>query len=266
MTTLFDVTLAIAKNIDEVYEGAATAVGTSTTLIDTDNPQAEDYYNEGTIWFKSGNLADYSARITDYDEANKKYTFEEVLALKSTAQDDKYAVLNAIVPRRILIQAVNVALEEMGEVGNVDESLTTVTNQVEYSLPTGVRNIKKVRVATATSEPYGWDKSYQWDEYDDKLVFDENNIPGSDGYIIQLFYNAPHAALDSDGDTINGRIPVVWLRWEAAVHAFKIMYGDSPSNPVVVDKLSLALKQQAEMRARYMGRLTYKKEPRVSSY
>ena len=267
MTNLFDITLDLAMILGSVYEGTATAADTSTTLIDTNHPQKEDYYNGGTLWFLDGDLANKSARITDYDEANKKYTFEEIDAGKSPADGDRYAVLNAGFPRWLLIQAVNVALSEMGEVGDIDETLTTTASQAEYNLPTGIRNIKRVWVAGQTSEPYCWDKSWVWEEYGDKLVFDDTHVPGSTGYPIRLFYNAAHAALTDDAGAVNGAIPLDWLKWEAAAYALKEMYGDSPSEPAVADMFNQALQEQARLRGKYGNQVrTYVRESRVGSY
>ena len=264
MTTLFDATLAVAKVIGEVFEGKASAAGTTTTLIDGNHERAEDFYNEGTIWFLSGDLEGYSSRVSDYDEGLNTYIFEAV-GTDSTAEDDRYAVINATCPRWELIQAVNEALAEMGEVGNVDETLTTVADQTEYDLPAGVSNVKQVEIATASSDPYGWQPHTQWREWDGKLIFDDDYVPGSSGYTIRLLYNEAHAELDSDDDVISDGVALERLKWEAAVQILADRYKDSPDNPVLGDQYNIALKRQIQMQKRHRVR-KFQRIPRKAGW
>jgi hypothetical protein len=51
---LFDLTYRVASEIGILQEGEATG-GSTTTLVDTVNlTQAEDYWNNGTVWFPYG--------------------------------------------------------------------------------------------------------------------------------------------------------------------------------------------------------------------
>ena len=68
MTTLADATLAVARLCSEVVDGVATG-GSATTLIDTLVTHPNDFWNQGTIWLRSGNNIGKSAVIT-MDPAN----------------------------------------------------------------------------------------------------------------------------------------------------------------------------------------------------
>ena len=86
MTTLFDATLALAKILTTVPEGTATGGGT-TTLVDSSRTEPVDHFNDGTIWFKSGNNIGLSTKVTDY-AANGTFTHATLGANVAT---DTYA-------------------------------------------------------------------------------------------------------------------------------------------------------------------------------
>jgi len=92
VTTLFDATLALAKILTTVPEGTATGGGT-TTLVDSSRTEPVDHFNDGTIWFKSGNNIGLSTKVTDY-AANGTFTH-------ATLGADVAAIIAAHNPRDV---------------------------------------------------------------------------------------------------------------------------------------------------------------------
>ena len=220
---LFDATLATAKAIRGLVESEATG-GSTTTLIDTalDDPPfylSADEYNGGTLWIKSGSNADISVKITDFSLSNATFTF--ATQTHAIAADIKYAVLKKDFPKYILIQSVNQALEEIGPLPATDMTLTTVAHQRAYTLPSGVHNIKRVKISTATSTPYRWKPHYNWEEIEGEIVFDTDHEPSVDSYYIHLTYIAEHTEISADADTITDLLHVDHLAYRASKFAWR---------------------------------------------
>jgi len=218
MTTLYDATLELAKIITDVIEGTATG-GSGTTLVDTGRLEPDEHFNSGVIWFRSGNNEDKSAKISDYDLTTHTFTF--VTPGAACAADDLYSVATADYPRYVLMQMINTALADLGDLEAYDVSLVTVSGQESYDLPSGVRNILGVEVATSTTTPYNYKPHFNWREIDGDLFLDDGQEFYTDDYIIRLRYTAAHAALTTDAGEINAAVPIGLLKWAAAVHAIE---------------------------------------------
>jgi len=214
MTTLFDVMLAVARAVTEVVDGTATG-GSTTTLIDTGRLHPDNYWNQGRVWMISGNNASQSRLVSSY--VNASGTWTTAAFPLANAAGNQYAVSGAAYPKEALAQGVNMALMEMGKVTMEDlTSLTGVSDQVEYSLPAGVSNLR--RVMTGTSPFYYVNQ--HWDEVNGKLHFASNFDP-QDGDEIQLFYAGKHPAVANDADVVNDLLPVERVVWGAALYAMR---------------------------------------------
>jgi hypothetical protein len=218
--TLFSITYELAKILGNVVDGTATGGGT-TTLIDTAafDAEADDYWNNGTIWIHSGVNASKTAIITNWDNASKTWTFDPALA--AVVATVTYSVATADYPRYILRQAVNRALKEMGSVEDVNTALSTTSNTETYTLPTGVSNIKRVEIGINSSTPIYYYVHSHWYEKDGLLWFDPGYMPDA-GYTIRLTY-APLTVttLDSDTATFSDLIHPDAVIWAAAVFALR---------------------------------------------
>lgn len=232
MATLASATLDLARTLPgwNVVEGAATG-GSTTTLVDANfpwlvdgtNPPADDYYNGGTVWFLTGDLAGKSALVTDWARATKTATFGT--QTHAVAAGVQYAIVPKDYPLFILRQRVNLALSRIGNVDQRSTSLTTVTNQQSYTLPAGVSNVKRVEIARTTAAPYAYGVHHQWREIGGALEFMEAYQPSETGHIIRLTYAAPLARLDEDADTIPDLIHPELVRWWSVYEALRWKVG-----------------------------------------
>lgn len=223
MATLFSATLDLARILGNVIESVTSAAGTTTTLIDTAlprNPPPDDAFNYGTLWFISGDLAGKTAVVTDWANSTKTFTF----ATQSSAPgaSKRYAYCDRDWPRDLLRQAVNMALQTIGGVTTqyTDATFITVQNQMAYTLPTGVYNVKRVEVATSLTAPYDYAIHHNWTETPTQIIFHEGFQIVREGYLIRLTYEALPGELDDDADTIDDRIHPDLLKWTAAVNAW----------------------------------------------
>lgn len=218
--TLFDTALALARIISDVFEGVASG-GSTTTLVDSDIPSGypNDHFNNGTIFLLSGNNASKSAIISDYDSTTWTFTFPTQAG--ACAANDRYGAMDADYPKHILVQSINKALIEIGDLIATNTALTTVEDQEEYTLPAGVYNVKRVEVAQYTTEPYGWQIQRSWQEREGKLIFLRGAVPTDDDLTIRLTYMDPPTELTADSDTISVYIHRERLAWMAATYALR---------------------------------------------
>jgi hypothetical protein len=162
-----------------------------------------------------------SRKIIDWALATTTFT---VPAMSSAAGSGaSYSVITGDWPRDKLIEFINTALRDIGDVPKQDTSLTTVADQEAYTLPAGVNDVRMVEIATSTTSPYEYLRYVgTWRETEDgKIQFDTRYIPGVTGYTIRLTYVGKHAALVNDNDTVHALIHLDRLIWSAAVHAWR---------------------------------------------
>jgi len=213
---LFDAMLAVARRVRAMYTGSATG-GTTNTLIDTlFRSEADDDFNGQTVFVLSGNNEKTTRTITDFVSSTHTVTVGTAWS-NAIIAGVRYAITEA--RREDLVQAINAALEEIGEYTQVDTSLVVVDNQTEYTLPAGVHNVVRVEVAVSTSADYDYIKVFDWSEINGYLYFDgEMNFAA--GRTIRIFYNAIHEAVDADTDTVSEDIPLPMIAGLAAYHYF----------------------------------------------
>lgn len=215
MTTLYNATLELSKILQNTPAGTATG-GSTTTLLDTARRETADYFDQGTIWFVSGNNAGISAVI----QAWSGYTFTFAAQSLACAAGNRYCVAPSEYPMWLLIQKINEVYRKLQETSE-NTALITVEDQQEYTLPSGVYNVRRVEIATQTSAPYYWQRHYNWIERDGKLVFDDDLAPAEDGYTIRLQYQVPPSELTSDSGAISNTINIDRLIWNAAVECIR---------------------------------------------
>jgi len=221
--------LDLAREITDVMDSTATASGSTTpfiTLIDTSMPRAtpaDDWYNNGTIFFTSGSNIGLTRRITDFTNSTGTFQFN-VPATGVTARTaalDTYSVMTKSWPYDAIRQAVNRALAEIGDVDKQDITTTAVADQLSYTLPTGIFNIKRVELATSLTAPLNYIDLSHWHEVNGTIQFDTGHAPSVDTYILRLTYNIPPAEITADTTAIPTNINPIYLKWMAVCEAYR---------------------------------------------
>lgn len=249
MTTLAAAMLEVARIVGSPVGGTSTAAGTTATLIDTGRVESDNYFNDGTIWFTSGDLVGLVARITDYTLSSGTITFDT--QAKAPGSGKTYRALNGDFPETILMDAVNDALKNIGAIPVRDTTLVSVADQEEYDLPTGVYNVRMVEIAQSTTEPYSWMEHNNWDEIEGHLVFDPFDTLRDDGMTIRLTYQPLPDVLDAGADEISDQIPLERLAWEGAVYALRWRLKRVKNDPIAVAQLNEALQMQKLMEGKH---------------
>jgi hypothetical protein len=223
MTAFYEVLLDLARLIAvEVFEGVATS-GSATTLIDTTltaeaaGSPPDDYFNDGVLWILSGDESGEVVEVTDWDQTTQKFTFAALATGPTTG--DEYAAIGPEFPIYALKQAINLALREIGNIPQYDVSLgDTVADQESYTLPTGIRDIRRVEIEYYDSAPYRYQELRNWEEINGTLYLAE---PEYAGYAIRLLYVGPHAELSAYDDDVSPYIHRERLQWAAAKFAYR---------------------------------------------
>lgn len=220
--TLFDLTLRVAIELGAVKQGTATG-GATNTIIDTNllATLEDDFYTNGTYWVTgtTDGLAPKSEAgiISDFTKSTGTANLQDALS-SAIAAGDTYAMA---IPRFRLFeikQQINQALYISGYIPVVDTSLTTGTNQREYTLPAAAtRDLRKVEIYTNADsdrnlpmEVFNYQIRHTATGSADTLVLDKDY---SQGLTIALTYAAQHASLEDMDDDLN-----------EAIHPDRIVY------------------------------------------
>jgi hypothetical protein len=245
-TTLNAALLALSRVLQPTLESAATG-GSTTTLVDAARSEPATYWTNGTIFILSGANAGKSYRISIFAPSTHTFTLDSTVT--AIVAGVLYAAAPVDYPRWQLIQAINTVLKSIGGEVEIDETLTTVTDQHVYTLPTGVSGVKSVKWATEDADPYHWIPSGHWREEETKLIFDDGFAPIDDGFLIHLEYQVQPAAIALDADALplkDDRLELV--TWRAAVHLLRDRlsrtHGDEPW---ITGKLNEALQMEEQM-------------------
>ena len=211
MLTLADISLAVARLVtpENIVSGTATA-GTTTSLTDTVNlTQQTAYFDKGILWIQSGTNSGKVLHVTG-NPANKLNfaTLADAIAI-----GDRYAVARPIYPYNQIVSAIQQALDETYIEGE-DATLTGDGTTLEFSLPTGVWDVKRVRIENATY-PEDCYFSSHWKEQSGKIKFDYGYAPDDD-FSIRLYFRDQHPALTAATSEIDSEIDTNWLKYKAA--------------------------------------------------
>ncbi|MDI6696837.1 MAG: hypothetical protein QME21_17450 [Anaerolineales bacterium] len=262
MTTLFTATLELAKVLGYVLSSVATADGgNGLNLIDSARVvEAEGFWNGGTLWITSGDQAGNSRKVRNFYQYIGLFTWLEPLA-GQVVTGTSYSVISADWPKEMLIQFINQALQDMGDVPAIDTSLTTA-NTARYALPSGVYNIKRVEIAENVSSAYPYIRWLNWREIDGYLEFDlQSPEPGR---TIRLTYEAKHATVSSDASIISDYVDLRLLVWSAAVHAWRWrLQRVGGDKPIFLQMMSEAIQNRDRLLANPEMRKRIPKDPRV---
>lgn len=155
MTNLFDVTLAITRELGAARQGTATN-GSTTTVIDTSRTEVDDSFNGGTVWIitdaggASAAPEGEWASVSDWVNSTGTATVSTLTA--GVAAGDIYVIATARYPLDVLISAVNSELIKYWVPRWDKTSLDILANQSEYELPSGINKYNLVNVYEATQD------------------------------------------------------------------------------------------------------------------
>lgn len=168
-----------------------------------------------------------------------------------------------------MVNAINAALVNIGEVTRTDTSLVVVKDQLEYALPrsteydidrdiyttTQVSNVVRVQVATSNSGDYDYETIYNWREQGYNLCFDKA-LEYTAGRTIKIYYNGPHPPIDEDLDEpevhISNDVPMALLVATAAYYYYLKRYSNSNgSDRVLQELLKQSYQDKMEAESKY---------------
>ena len=272
--TLYDATLDLARLLGPVRDGAATSVGTTTTVIDTQIAEPNDWYNDGTIWVAAHSAylsqedpaptdeVDKARVISDYASATHTLTFAALTVPPPSGTN--YSATNKKFPLFLLKQAVRQAVREIGPVA-LEKTFESDGSQTYYAYTwngsayvAGAaaeidERIARIEISSQADEPRDWKLHRGWmvEPYrtngHKQLVFFPGKEPAS-GQTIRLIYLAEHAAPVNDDDVIDAQIHPDYLMWVASVYAWRWRLGmvreDEPEAP---ERLKEAQAMAAQM-------------------
>lgn len=220
MTILRDAMLDLARLMMDVYEGQADATGTKLTLIDSTNDENTELFQGGTIWFRSGTNNNLCKLIDTFNGGTFTWTGD---VAANTASADFYAAAPADYPKRLLKQAI-ISVLTSAKIPKIISTLTVQTSTFEYSLPTGVGNVRLVEIET----PGEYVINDYWSEVNGKVVFDSGKEPGDPGKIIRILYMGYHGSIEEASygtpaayDAISPFMDLNYLKWAGAVHLLR---------------------------------------------
>lgn len=204
MRTLFDVMLETARLSGILRSGVCTygaLYGATLQYVeDTSRLEKEEYFNGGTIFFKTDKLF---AKISNFEQTGGKFYYSKDVAATtgqpySATNTDPYA----------LIEAVNSALTHMGTHTKVDETLTSDVTSTEYTLPDGVSNLVRVEYTAGD----GFSPQLSWREIEGKLY---TYAPFKTAGTLRLYYNVLHPYVEEADDEISDAYNYNRLAWTA---------------------------------------------------
>ena len=228
--------------------------GSTTTLVNslwTNFGFDDDTFNNGALVVIS--TTDDAAPqgefgyTSDYDEGSTTLTFSPAMTA-AIESGDRVAFLRPLYPLDDMIEVVNDALHEIGKVVPApDTSITTASNQTEYTLPRALRNerILKAEIQGITTDA----NDNQWKEIPVKEIPADAGsastiiIPQYEtGYTVRLWYKYYHPRVEAYSDYIHESIPEELIVAYVVAMAREWYIGRTQSNdPIDLQLLNKAL-------------------------
>lgn len=217
--------LELAQLVGHTRTSTTTSAGGSTKAVDSNRTELKDYWAGGTIIFNASPsttpYAGLSRPIISSSGTSGDIAWTDTIGY-TAASGVSYSVIEPDWPRDKLYDFINMGLRDMGTVPQYNSTMSTVANQEEYTLPTGVSNVKRVEIATSSTTAFYYTPNFSWIETTEgKLRFLTGCEPAESDYKIRVTYVAPHVKITTDSNTISDYVPIDRLVWEAAVHAWR---------------------------------------------
>ena len=244
MTTLFDVTLDLARHIRGVNRHKVSAINNNGhTLSSPTMENLTGEYVKGTLWVMKGECAGKFAVISR--AKNQSVSIED---------SDVYVGVGDIVmicpwidfTLSDLIDAVNSVLYHYPILA-MDDSLRWDSNQQAYEIPEGVSDIRRVQIEN--SEDNGtYVISHCWlEDKDGFLRFHTSQSKYKDGGIMQIYYRKMHGDVYEAEDEIHPMVDLVYLRNLAMLYLWRnVIIHQHKDNPISADMFNEAKMYEAE--------------------
>lgn len=222
MTTLFGLTLRLARKVTTVRQSTATA-GDATSLTDSAMSGLGEWV-DGTVWILSGDHAGKSRSILS--NPKDKVTFATLGSALAGAE--RYAIADKHAPLDILKSAVTMALDYF-RTESEDTSLTQDSAVEVYTIPAavlateGYDYLTQVELATLATDPYNWTLPHRyWMEQGTALRFPYEVRPLFNDCPMRLKY-AHIPQLVDDDDVIPLDVNYNALYWRSLVELLTMM-------------------------------------------
>lgn len=212
MKTFYDLSLDVARIVipDMLVDGEVTASAT-TSITDTENiVQQDEHFSKGILWINSGTYSGRVIPITTH--FGNKVNWATALAGAPAT-----GVLFTIAPRVYSLPVIRAKIMQAlydTYVEDEDDTLTGDGETLEFTLPTGVYDIKRVRIEHPTDATNFYYSSH-WKPKNGKIKFDYGFAP-EDNYKVVLIHAAQHDTLSSYNSEVNHEIDTNWLKLKAA--------------------------------------------------
>jgi len=248
---LFDATLDLARFVGQVFRSTATG-GSTTSLVDTNMPESDGFYDNVTVWILSGSSAGNYRKIKKH--VSKQLSFDALGTAISAGVI--YAVADKTFPLHALKEAVNQSLAYF-LVPKYDESLVVDTSVDTYTLPTGVSNVLKVEVACNDTAPYVYETNYWWREINGKLEIRDGIFLDDNAKKIRLTYAAYHGEIDDSTD-IDVNVQPEYIRYAGAVWLWRNYIQQTEADSLIAKEMfneAKMLEVEARLKAKDWSRL-----------
>lgn len=235
--------------------------GSTTTFIDTkleselEGGNEDDIFNGGTVIVIEDAGGAFGApegelsRITDYVASTQTGTFSPALTT-AIASGDKILISPPDFPLFDMIEVVNDALKDLTELPRFDTSITTTSNQTEYTLPLAVKGGRIINVEiqgiTTDSNDNRWQPIPNWRE-----AFANAGSTGTfrllqypQGYTVRITYMKHHPRVKAFDDYIDEHLHPHLVH--SAVFAFAMQWRNDNDNIIGgADQAKVSLEQKA---------------------
>lgn len=267
--TVIDALLDLAIKLPmERFGGSMTKVS-STQFTDTNLNAENGVYQYGTlfIFYVSSEVNyKYTYRVTE--QTTSTVTFSPACDNYSTGS--LYYMFSYTFPRWLLIQSLDLALRDIGDIPIVRNITTDGGQEYNYNdsevILTG-NEVVKIELGANTSAPYDYYPHYHWqlrhDAYNGHtILFEPGHVPDS-GYPMKITYMAAHKPLDGsenyaaptwaaqDALEIGPAINPERLSWQAAVYALRWKVHQAPEKALYAQALQEAMQRAEQQRARH---------------
>ena len=218
--TLYDIALYVLDSVGELYYGTATG-GSTTSIIDTEIVEFAsnelDFKNGTAFIVDTTDDADPKgsmSKVATYDHDGGVLTLDDTIV--TVGAGDKYAVADSRFSIEHVIGAVNRALVDLGDIYQMDTSLSSSGTLTRYTLPAGISetNLSQVWFRNSSTadreEPVG--------PIDHRVTPDGELILRTavpTGKVIELHWNGPHARLESASDILDPAVKLARMVGEA---------------------------------------------------